>query len=406
MNEAEIQFTFDGKKYNARKGDTVAGALFRNGVKVLTRSIKFHRPRGLHCGSGECPNCLVNVNGIPNVRSCITSVSEGMVVRSQNKVVSLRFDPVSVMDHLFKRGFNYHHRFIRPAFAKRLYQSVIRRMAGIGKVPSVEVASEPIRRISTDVLIIGRGTAAMRAAEKCASAGLRGTAIVNSVQEPGKNLPGSSTVGDSFVVGAFEEGTILVSNGTRLQIIEPRYVILAEEGRDRPNTFPNWDLPGILREKAAVRLIENRVAIGDRIVITGEGARCERVAELIRTSGLKHGEITITKPGWRVLAAYGRNSVHRISVSDGGSKVTIACDCVVTCGPLAPRTEIARQLVCEVKAKGKAPPTISVNESFETSRKNIFAIGGSADILDDSKITLSAEIAVGQIKSRMKEARP
>jgi sarcosine oxidase subunit alpha len=404
LNDAEIRFTFDGRRYRARKGDTVAGALYRSGVKILTRSIKFHRPRGLHCGSGDCPNCLVNVNGVPNVRSCITPVSEGMVVRSQNKVISLRFDPVVLMDHFFKRGFNYHHRFIRPAFARGLYQSVIRRMAGIGKVPSVDVAAEPTRRIKTDVLIIGGGRAAKRAAEKCASAGLRCTAVVNSFQEPRKNLQGSSTLDDSLVVGAFDDGHILVSNGTRLHIIEPRYVILAEEGRDQPMTFPNWDLPGILRETAAMRLIEDRVAIGSRIVITGEATRRERVADLLRTSGLKHGEITITKPGWKVLAAYGRNSVHKIVISDGGSKETIACDCVVTCGPLAPRIEIARQLGCEVVAKGKASPTISVDESFETSRKNVFAIGGSADVLDDSEADRSAEIAVNHIISRMKGA--
>jgi len=404
LNEAEIRFTFEGRRYRARKGDTVAGALYRSGVKILTRSIKFHRPRGLHCGSGDCPNCLVNVNGVPNVRSCITPVSEGMVVKSQNKVVSLRFDPVVLMDHFFKRGFNYHHRFIRPAFARGLYQSVIRRMAGIGKVPSVDVEAEPTRKIRTDVLIIGGGKTAKRAAEKCASAGLRGTAVINSVQEPRKNLQGSSTLDGSFVVGAFDDGDVLVSNGARLHIIEPRYLILAEEGRDRPMTFQNWDLPGILRETAAMRLIEDRIAIGKKIVITGEAERCERVADMLRTSGLKPGEITITKPDWKVLAAYGRNSVRKIMISDGKSKETIACDCAVTCGPLSPRIEIARQLGCEVVTKGKAPPIISVDESFETSRKNVFAIGGSADILDDSEAGRSAEIVVDHIKSRMKGA--
>jgi sarcosine oxidase subunit alpha len=327
-----------------------------------------------------------------------------MVVRSQNKVVSLRLDPVVLMDHFFKRGFNYHHRFIRPAFARGLYQSVIRRMAGIGKVPSVDVAAEPTRIIRTDVLIIGGGKTAKRAAEKCASAGLRGTAVINSVQEPRKNLQGSSTLDGSFVVGAFDGGDVLSSNGARLHIIEPGYLILAEEGRDRPMTFPNWDIPGILREAAAMRLIEDRIAIGEKVVITGEAERCERVADMLRTSGLKPGEITITKPGWKVLAAYGRNSVRKIAISDGGSKETIACDCVVTCGPLSPRIEIARQLGCEVVVKGKASPLISVDESFETSRKNVFAIGGSADILDGSEADRSAEIAVNQIISRMKGA--
>jgi sarcosine oxidase subunit alpha len=404
LNEAEIQFTFDGKRYRARKGDTVAGALYRNGVRVLTRSIKFHRPRGLHCGSGDCPNCLVNVNGVPNVRSCITPVSEGMMVRSQNKIVSLRFDPVILMDHFFKRGFNYHHRFIRPAFARGLYQFIIRRMAGIGRVPSVDFAAEPTRRIRTNVLIIGGSTAAEHATEKCASAGLRCTTVGNPAHGFRKNLLGSPTLDDSSVIGAFDDGNILVSNGKRLHIIEPGYLILAEEGRDLPETFPNWDLPGVMRETAAMRLIENRVAIGNKIVITGEGARCERVADQLRASGLKYSEITITKPGWKILAAYGRNSVRKIVISDGKMKETIACDCVVTCGLITPRTEIARQLGCEVVTKGKTPILIGVDESFETSKKNVFAVGGSAGILDDSEADRSAEIAVSHILSRMKGA--
>ena len=75
----EVDFVFDGKKLLAKKGDTIASALWRNGIKVITRSIKFHRPRGLHCGTGDCPNCLANVNGIPNVRTCMTYVEDGMV---------------------------------------------------------------------------------------------------------------------------------------------------------------------------------------------------------------------------------------------------------------------------------------------------------------------------------------
>ncbi len=406
MKETEIRFTFDGRRYRAREGDTVAGALYRNGVKVLTRSVKFHRPRGLHCGSGECPNCLVNVNGVPNVRSCVTPVSEGMTVRSQNRVISLSLDPVSLMDHFFRRGFDYYHRFIRPTFARGLYQGIIRRMAGIGKVPDVNVPTEPTRRIRTDVLIVGGGAAAMRAAEKCGSAGIRGTAMVNSIQGPRKSLENLRTLDDSMVVGAFDDGDILASNGRRMHIVEPNYVILAEEGREGPMIFSNWDLPGILRETAVLGLIENRIAIGKKIVITGETTRCESVADRIRRSGLQGVEVTVTEPGWKVLAAYGRIRVRKIIISDGKSKDTLACDCLVTCGPRAPRMEIARQLGCEVVTRGKAPPAIVVDESLETSRKNIFAVGGSAGIFDETKMARSVEIAVSRITSRMREAGP
>jgi len=406
LNEKGIRFTFDGKRYRAVKGDTVAEALYRNGARVLTRSVKFHRPRGLHCGSGDCPNCLVNVDGVPNVRSCITPVSEGMRVRSQNRVISLRFDPVSLMDHLFKRGFDYYHRFIRPTFARGVYQSVIRHMAGIGEVPNVDVPTESTRRIRVDALIIGDGAAAKRAAERCTSARLKGVVKVKSVQGPPSNQQDQSGLDDSTVVGAFDDGDILVSNGRKLHIILPGYVILAEEGRERPLTFPNWDIPGILRETAALRLIGDRVALGKKVFITGDVARCERVADMIRSSDAHQGEITIIKPGWRILAAYGRNSIHKIVISDANSKTTSACDCLITCNSQAPRIDIARQLGCEIVTKGKSSPTIKIDESFETSRKNVFAIGGSANIFDVTTADRSAEIAVDRIISSMREAGP
>ena len=72
-----IRFTFDGVEYTAYPGDTVASALTAAGVKVLSRSFKYHRPRGLLCCSGHCPNCLVQIGDEPNVRACTRPVEAG-----------------------------------------------------------------------------------------------------------------------------------------------------------------------------------------------------------------------------------------------------------------------------------------------------------------------------------------
>jgi len=87
-----LDIRFNGKTIPIQAGDTVASALYRAGQRIFTRSFKYHRPRGLLCCSGHCPNCLMNVDGVPNVRTCITEAHAGMAVKHQNARPSLDFD--------------------------------------------------------------------------------------------------------------------------------------------------------------------------------------------------------------------------------------------------------------------------------------------------------------------------
>jgi aerobic-type carbon monoxide dehydrogenase small subunit (CoxS/CutS family) len=80
---APVTFTFDGRRLQARSGDTVAAALLANGVEVFRESARLHRPRGFFCGIGRCSSCNMIVDGVPDVRVCVTPVAEGMDVRTQ-----------------------------------------------------------------------------------------------------------------------------------------------------------------------------------------------------------------------------------------------------------------------------------------------------------------------------------
>src|SRR3982074_481938 len=95
----------------ARPGDTIAAALYRNGQRIFSRSFKYHRPRGLLCVSGRCPNCLMEIDGVTNIRACSTLASEGLKVRHQNAWPSLNHDFYSLIDKLLDRfmpvGFYY-----------------------------------------------------------------------------------------------------------------------------------------------------------------------------------------------------------------------------------------------------------------------------------------------------------
>ena len=78
-----VFFTFDGRKLEARAGDTIASALVANGITAFRKSIKLGRGRGFFCGVGRCSSCNVVVDGVPDVRACVTPVREGMEVETQ-----------------------------------------------------------------------------------------------------------------------------------------------------------------------------------------------------------------------------------------------------------------------------------------------------------------------------------
>src|SRR6266704_5968586 len=102
-------FRFAGKTIPAFAGQSIGAALYAAGVRVFTRSFKYHRPRGLFCVSGDCPNCLMNVDGRPNVRTCVEPARQGMVVTHQNAWPSLEFDILRIFDKL--------HRFLPVAWS-------------------------------------------------------------------------------------------------------------------------------------------------------------------------------------------------------------------------------------------------------------------------------------------------
>ncbi|MDQ3849292.1 MAG: 2Fe-2S iron-sulfur cluster-binding protein, partial [Actinomycetota bacterium] len=162
-----VTFRFDGRTVTGLEGDTIGSALYAAGRRTFSRSFKYHRRRGLLCCAGQCPNCLVDVDGDPGVRACTEPVREGMRVRHLNAVPSLELDAMRVMDFsgpLTPPGF-YYKTFIRPRRLWPLYEKVLRHAAGLGRLP----AEQPERRWRTeyrrrhaDVLVVGGGEAGLR----------------------------------------------------------------------------------------------------------------------------------------------------------------------------------------------------------------------------------------------------
>ena len=131
-----LTFTFEGRTITAVAGQSIAAALYAAGVRIFTRSFKYHRPRGLFCVSGDCPSCLMQVDDRPNVRTCIEPAQQGQVVRHQNAWPSLRFDVLRVLDwfdRFLPVGF-YYKRFHRPRWLWPLFEHAVRHLAGLGRI--------------------------------------------------------------------------------------------------------------------------------------------------------------------------------------------------------------------------------------------------------------------------------
>ncbi|MGB3832948.1 MAG: sarcosine oxidase subunit alpha [Mesorhizobium sp.] len=176
------RFSFDGTAYSGVEGDTLASALLANGVHLVGRSFKYHRPRGILSAGSEEPNALVQIDRdaarkTPNVRATVQELYDGLKASSQNRWPSLSFDVGAVNDlasPFFSAGF-YYKTFMWPKAAwKKVYEPVIRGAAGLGVAPDLPDPDRYAARFAhCEVLVVGGGAAGLAAALAAAETGVR-----------------------------------------------------------------------------------------------------------------------------------------------------------------------------------------------------------------------------------------
>ncbi len=298
---APVEFQFEGRHYTGFRGDTIASALAAHGVRLLGRSFKYHRPRGVLTLAGQDANTLVQLADEPSVRADTRAITPGLVVHGQNYSGSLARDRrqwIEPLGRFLPVGF-YYKAFYRPQGAWRRWAPIIRRFAGLGKVNQ---AAEPVYRDKAycfaDVAIIGGGPAGLSAALEAARTGAevvlieenpylggalnyarfdvspdRGTAFAEeliaavSAQENIRVLTGA------VCTGWFADNFLAVLHGARLLKLRSRAVVLASGSIEQPIVFRNNDLPGVMQASAAQRLIRlYGVRPGNRAVIATANA--------------------------------------------------------------------------------------------------------------------------------------
>ncbi|MFD2580593.1 2Fe-2S iron-sulfur cluster-binding protein [Novosphingobium colocasiae] len=199
-----LHFTFDGRALSGFAGDTLASALVANGVRLIGRSFKYHRPRGILTAGSEEPNALVTLRtgaaAEPNTRATTVELFDGLAARSQNRWPSLRFDALAVNQlfaPLFVAGF-YYKTFMWPAaFWEKLYEPLIRRAAGLGAL-SMEPDPDAYDHAHAfcDLLVIGGGPAGLAAALTAGRAGLRVVLANDDPRAGGRLLAENAVVDD------------------------------------------------------------------------------------------------------------------------------------------------------------------------------------------------------------------
>ncbi|MES0070474.1 sarcosine oxidase subunit alpha family protein [Mesorhizobium sp. M0074] len=402
-----IEFTFDSKALAGYRGDTLASALLANGIGLVGRSFKYHRPRGVYSAGPEEPNALVTVGTAgrrePNLTATTVELADGLVAESQNRWPSLKFDIQSV-NGLFapflSAGF-YYKTFMGPTRrAWMFYEHFIRNAAGLGRA-----GEEPdpdryeVRNLFADVAVIGAGPAGLSAGLAAGEAGARVVVIEQDFLAGGTllskpadgeaqawlsgtlarlaDMPNVSMMTRTTAFGAYDSNVLgLVERrgsgdtdplkGEARQMVvllRAKTIVYATGAIERPLTFANNDRPGIMLASAA-RMYLNRFAVlaGTRVVVATDNDSAYPAAFDLAAAGV---EITIVdsraEPTRELLEqsrrlgiavrgkslisnASGGQAVRAVTLSEPGGTITLECDLVVVSGGWSPTVHLTSHL--------------------------------------------------------------
>ncbi len=389
-----VAFSFDGRDLTGHPGDTLASALLANGIQLVGRSFKYHRPRGILTAGAAEPNALVTTGTSgrteANSRATMIELHDGLIARSQNRWPSLNFDVGAVsglLSPFLSAGF-YYKTFMWPAaFWEKVYEPLIRKAAGLGKA-SYEADPDSYEKCwaHCDLLVIGAGPAGLAAALTAGRAGARviladegfdlggsllseSSSPLNDMLDELDSLPNVQCLSRTTVIGWYDDNVFGAVERVQKHVATPdprqpverlwriiaKQAILATGAEERPLVFGGNDIPGVMIS-GAMRSYLNRQAVapGKRTVVFTTNSSGYRTAADLEAAGIDVAAVVDTRAtgehwngkarvltGACVLDAVGTKQVRGVKIASGSGMQEIDADALAMSGGWSPIIHLA-----------------------------------------------------------------
>ncbi len=367
-----IEFQFEGARYRGFAGDVLSSALWANDVRLLGRSFKYHRPRGIYSLAGHDANVIVENGTRTNMRGDTLAVTAGMDVRSVNTVGGLQRDRLKITERfgrLLPVGF-YYKAFHTPRRLFPFYENQMRKVAGLGRInPTNRSTPSPKDYAFCDLLVVGAGPAGLAGAIAAAEQGLD-VMIVDEQPRPGGSLAWqwADTAGarehldglleqlvahdgirlrrGTQAAGWYGDHWVALVDDTHLTKLRAGSMLVAAGCFEQPAVFQNNDLPGVMLGSAAQRLMRlYAVKPFDRAVVLVANSDGYRVALDLAAAGVDVAAVVDLRHDGARDALAGRVDEAGITVHRG--------HCVYEAVAAAGKKRIRAATICPLDADGR-----------------------------------------------------
>jgi sarcosine oxidase subunit alpha len=380
-----LRFSFNGRALEGLAGDTLASALVASGVRLIGRSFKYHRPRGIASGGIEEPTGLLDIGAgaarVANTRATDIALAEGLAAETGNAWPSLRFDlgaASSLLGNVFTAGF-YYKTFMWPHW--HLFEPTIRRMAGLGRAgDGVDPDRYDELSLNVELLVVGGGLAGLEAAVAAAEAGAEVLLLEGEPWLGGWAATLAAGAGSDAATmreaiaslaararragvalrlgctafGMYDHGLVTAVEpvsgrpGLRERVLKIRAarIVLATGCFDRPMLFPDNDRPGVMFAHGAERYAAHYgVAVGRRVVVATACDAGVAVADRLRGLGVEVAEVLDRRRGDCVVGVRGAHAISAVEVAqaDGSSRRRIEADALLHTGGPTPNVSLHSQ---------------------------------------------------------------